>query len=232
MTCNNLCVIPARGGSKRIPRKNIRDFCGKPIIAWSIEAALESRLFEHVIVSTDDEEIASISRSYGAETPFMRSAALADDYTGTDAVVRDAVQWVVEHLTPPDYVCTIYPTAPFVTAARLIDGYELLRSSSASRLMVAARFTSPIQRALKVDPDGRVAMFQPEHFMTRSQDLEPAYHDAGQFYWASSSVVLDEAVGFKSNGIMMVLPRHLVQDIDTEDDWNHAELIFKVLMKR
>lgn len=178
----NLAVIPARGGSKRIPRKNIKPFCGKPMIAWSIEAALASGCFDRVIVSTDDEEIAAVAREYGAEVPFMRSAELADDYAGTTPVIRDAVLRYAELYQMPAFVCCLYATAPFVQPADLQQGLATLQQADdAAYAFSVTSFPAPIQRALRVNQQGRVEMFQPENFHTRSQDLEPAFHDAGQF---------------------------------------------------
>lgn len=234
----DVCVITARGGSKRIPRKNIRAFCGKPMITWSIEAALGSGLFRHVIVSTDDDAIAAVAQAAGAEVPFRRPAALADDFTGTGPVLHHAVDWIVAQLGQPQFVCCLYPTAPFVTAELLIEARRRLEESNASTLITAARFPSPIQRALRLDPDGRVRMFQPEYFHSRSQDLEPAFHDAGQFFWSRMDRMLappppqPPATGFDPDAVMMVLPSHLVQDIDTEDDWLAAEWMFKAQRMR
>lgn len=228
-------MITARGGSKRIPRKNIRLFCGKPIIAWSIEAALQSGLFRHVVVSTDDQEIASVAEEYGATVPFLRPAELADDFTGTGPVLRHATAWIAEHWGTPDFVCCLYPTAPFVTADTLQQSRTLLEERGGSALMTAARFRSPIQRAIRLDEQGRIRMFQPEYFLYRSQDLEPAYHDAGQFFWSKVDRTLappppqPAQAGFDPDAVMMVLPSHLVQDIDTEEDWHTAELMFKAI---
>lgn len=226
-----IAVIPARGGSKRIPRKNIRPFCGKPIIAWSIEAAWEAGLFDHIIVSTDDDEIAEVARSYGAEVPFMRPSELADDFSGTAAVAKHAVQWVSDNLSTPTAVCTIYPTAPFITATDIVAGYELLEESGADIVFTATSFPFPIQRAIRIKENGRVEMFQAEHLMTRSQDLEPAFHDAGQFYWAKTGAVIDDTPAFSEAAVALVLPRYRVQDIDTEEDWLQAELMFEVLVR-
>ncbi|TQE98384.1 MAG: pseudaminic acid cytidylyltransferase, partial [Spiribacter salinus] len=176
----NICIIPARGGSKRIPRKNIRDFCGKPIIAWSIEAAQQSGLFQHIVASTDDDEIAAIAESLGAKAPFRRPPELADDHTPTRPVVNHAIRDVEHRFGRPDYICTIYPTAPFIKADDIKRGLEQLTASGADFAFTATSFAYPIQRALKRTASGGVAMFQPEHRKTRSQDLEPAYHDAGQ----------------------------------------------------
>lgn len=222
----NLCVIPARGGSKRIPRKNIREFCGKPMISWSINAAIDSECFDRIIVSTDDDEIADISKKCGAEVPFTRPAELADDYASTTAVIAHAVQWQNDHDVAPDNVCCIYATAPFVQAKDINRGLDLLLSSKADFAFSVTGYDFPIQRAIRITRDEKVEMFQPEHFNTRSQDLEEAWHDAGQFYWGSSLAWLQEKAIFGSNTKPVFLPRHRVQDIDTSEDWKRAELLF------
>ncbi|RME27668.1 MAG: pseudaminic acid cytidylyltransferase [Candidatus Zixiibacteriota bacterium] len=220
-----LAIIPARGGSKRIPYKNIRSFRGKPMLAWPIEAARASGLFDHIVVSTDDTRVAEVARNAGAEVPFMRPAELSDDHTGTGAVARHALEWVIDHWERPDNVCLLYATAPFVTPNRLEEGYRRLQDSDAQIVFTATSFPFPIQRAIRLTPEGRAEMFQPEHLMTRSQDLEPAYHDAGQFYWARTEAILDGISAFSHHAIPMILPRHEVQDIDTEEDWRRAELM-------
>jgi pseudaminic acid cytidylyltransferase len=222
-----LAVIPARGGSKRIPRKNIRPFCGKPIIVWSIEAARESACFDSIIVSTDDEEIADVARRAGAVVPFMRPAELSDDLTGTATVVRHAIGWCNERGEKPDPVCCIYPTAPFVTGMDLHRGLALLRAEAANFAFPVSRFSAPIQRAVRLDAKGRVAMFNPEYANSRSQDLEPAYHDAGQFYWGTTKAWLSDDVMFGRDSVAIVLPDNRVQDIDAEDDWAQAEAKFR-----
>lgn len=222
-----LAVIPARGGSKRIPRKNIKLFCGKPIIAWSIEAALASGCFDLVIVTTDDEEIAEVAKQWGAEVPFMRPQNLADDHTGTLPVIRQAIEAMQSQGVVIDQVCCIYATAPFVTSRDLRLGGETLHQSGASYAFSITSYPFPIQRAIRMDCNGRVSMFQPEHFETRSQDLEEAYHDAGQFYWGKVSAWLAEAPFFSSDAIGVLLARHRVQDIDTVEDWVRAEWMFK-----
>ncbi len=224
---HNLAVIPARGGSKRIPRKNIKDFFGKPIIAWSIEAAKETGLFEHIIVSTDDPEIAEVAKKYGAKVPFMRPEKLSDDYVGTGAVIKHAAEWMIDNVGKVDAVCTIYATAPLIRSTDIITGYKILRDSDCQIVFSVTSFPFPIQRAIRITPEGRVSMFQPEHFKSRSQDLEPAYHDAGQFYWAKTQAALDELSAFSDIAVPVILPRHQVQDIDTEEDWTRAEMMFK-----
>jgi N-acylneuraminate cytidylyltransferase len=222
-----LCVIPARGGSKRIPRKNIRPFCGRPILAYSITAALESALFDRVMVSTNDAEIADVARSLGAEIPFLRPADLADDYSGTNAVVKQAIEWHQSAGIPVDAACCIYATAPFVQVRYLREGWERLQASHKAFVFSVAAYRYPIQRALRLTPAGEVEAMYPEHRGTRSQDLEPAFHDAGQFYWGRAEAFLEELPLFAAHSLGLVLPSHLVQDIDTEEDWQRAELMFR-----
>ena len=225
----NIAVIPARGGSKRIPRKNIKDFFGKPMIAWSIHTALESGCFERVIVSTDDEEIAAIARQFGAEVPFMRPAELSDDFTGTTAVIKHSVQWLQANQSEPDYICCIYATAPFISSHALAQGLELIQQRQADYAFSVTSYAFPIQRAVKIQQNGTVQMFSPNHFNSRSQDLEEAYHDAGQFYWGTRKAWLAEKRIFSSNSYPIFLPRHRVQDIDTLEDWTRAELMFTAI---
>lgn len=221
-----IAVIPARGGSKRIPRKNIKPFCGKPMIAWSIEAALASGLFDYIIVSTDDAEIAEIAKQWGAEVPFMRPEELSNDYVFPGVVVKHAVEWVIKNLGEVEFVCTIYATAPFITPTDLIKGLALLVERGCQIAFTVTSFSYPIQRAIKITRNGKIAMFQPELYKTRSQDLEPAYHDAGQFYWARTDAVLNEVSAFSDASVPLILPRYQVQDIDTPEDWQLAELMF------
>lgn len=224
-----LAVIPARGGSKRIPRKNIRMFCGKPIIAYSIEAAQQTKLFDHVVVSTDDEEIASVARECGATTPFVRPKEIADDFTGTNAVVKHAVTWFNSQSNDVTHACCLYATAPLVQPRFISEGLEVLCRSDAAFAFSVTSYAFPIQRAVRIAPDGRVDAMYPEHRMTRSQDLELAYHDAGQFYWGTARAFLEDLPVFAPHSIGVILPRHLVQDIDTLEDWDQAELIYRAL---
>ena len=228
----NIAIIPARGGSKRIPRKNIRDFCGKPMIAWTIEAAKASGCFEHIIVSTEDEENAQVAKDWGVEVPFMRPMKLADDYSGTGAVSLHALNWVIQHWQKPEALCTLYATAPFLTPELIRQGLDMLNTSGAQIVFTATSFPFPIQRAIKLLPNGGVAMFQPEHRMTRSQDLEPAYHDAGQMYWMQTDALLNHVSAFSEQSRPLIMPRHLVQDIDTEEDWQRAEILMQILQKK
>lgn len=221
-----LAVIPARGGSKRIPRKNIKSFYGKPMIAWSIEAALKSGSFDNVVVSTDDAEIAEVARQFGAQVPFMRPNTLADDHTGTIPVIRHAIEWFSERGQLSDHVCCIYATAPFIRAADIRHGLNILAESGSDYALTVTKYPFPIQRAIRISDQGRVAMFNPEHFNTRSQDLEEAYHDAGQFYWGRASAWLTGKVIFGPEAAAIQLPRYRVQDIDTLEDWQMAEYLF------
>lgn len=224
-----LAVIPARGGSKRIPRKNIKSFCGKPMIAWSIEAALQSGCFDHVVVSTDDDEIAHVARKYGAQVPFMRPATLSDDHTGTTEVVAHAIDWFAAHGQKPELVCCLYATAPFVVADDLLRGLTMLIQTGSNYAFAVTSYDFPIQRAIRITQANRVEMFHPEHFNTRSQDLEAAYHDAGQFYWGLARAWVENKVIFSIASVPLLLPRHRVQDIDTPEDWVRAEWLFKAI---
>lgn len=222
-----LAVIPARGGSKRIPRKNIKMFCGKPMIAWSIEAALQSGCFDKVIVSTDDEEIAEVARQYGASVPFMRPAELSDDYTGTIPVIRQAIEWCNANGFDAQQVCCLYATAPFISPEDLRRGLGILEQTGCQYAFSATSYAFPIQRAIRLTGTGHVEMFNAEHFNTRSQDLEESYHDAGQFYWGLASAWLQEKMIFSPESSAVLLPRHRVQDIDTPEDWIRAEWLYK-----
>lgn len=224
-----LAVIPARGGSKRIPRKNIKEFGGKPMIAWSIEAAKSSGCFDSIIVSTDDPEIAEIANKYGAETPFIRPKELSDDYTGTIPVIAHAVREQIRSGKKIETACCIYATAPFLTTTDLQQGHKLLIKNNCDYAFSVTKYSFPIQRAVKIGSDGRVKMFYPEHFNTRSQDLEEAYHDAGQFYWGTINAWLEEKPFFSANSFPVILPNHRVQDIDTLEDWKRAEQMFSCL---
>lgn len=226
-----IAIIPARGGSKRIPRKNIKDFLGKPIIAYSIEAALNSELFDEVMVSTDDEEIASLARQYGARVPFLRSIKTSDDYATTvDVLLEVLAQYGEKEGKTFDYGCCLYPTAPFVKANILKEGYDTLVRKNFDSVFPVVAFSYPVWRGLRVCGDqGGVEMIWPEFLNTRSQDLERVYHDAGQWYWFSvPSVVSNEKIYTKHSGIVE-LDELVVQDIDTDLDWKLAELKYKLL---
>jgi pseudaminic acid cytidylyltransferase len=222
-----MAVIPARGGSKRIPRKNIKFFCGKPMIAWSIEAALQSGCFDEVVVSTDDAEIAEVALQYGARAPFVRPAALSNDHTGTTPVISHAIDWFLAQGQTSAQVCCLYATAPFVSVEDLQRGLTVLTETSCDYAFSVASYAFPIQRAIRITNTGHVEMFNPEHFNTRSQDLEEAYHDAGQFYWGRAEAWLEERMIFGPASVPVLLPRHRVQDIDTPEDWERAEWMFK-----
>lgn len=224
-----LAVIPARGGSKRIPRKNIRLFCGKPMIAWTIEAAISSGCFDRILVSTDDAEIAEISRGLGAVVPFMRPAALADDYAGTTVVVAHAIEWQIAAGDAPSAVCCLYATAPMLQAEDIRRGLDLLQSQECSYAFSVTSYPCPIQRAFRIDAVGRVEMFDPARFAARSQDLEVAYHDAGQFYWGRPEAWLGQLPIFSPVSVPVVLPRYRVVDIDTPEDWMRAQLAFEIV---
>jgi N-acylneuraminate cytidylyltransferase len=225
-----IAIIPARGGSKRIPRKNIKNFFDKPLLAYSIQVALDSKLFDKIVVSTDDEEIAIIAKEYGAEIPFLRPKELSDDFTGTVDVVSHTVKYMKSQGEKYDFVCTIYATAPLLQKEYLIKGYKELKNSDAINTFSATTMPFPIQRTFKLDANGRCKMFTPEHYMSRSQDLEVAYQDAGQFYWSKLNQKSDEIM-FGMDSIPIILPRHLVQDIDTMEDWKRAEIMYEVIHK-
>lgn len=227
---SNLAVITARGGSKRIPRKNIRNFCGKPIIAYSIEAALTSNLFDEVMVSTDDEEIAEISRKYGAKVPFFRSPETSNDYAATMDVLKE-VTGVYEGMGYMfDYLCCIYPTAPFVNEQKLKKGFETLKESGLDMLIPVVKFEYPPQWGLTINGDGFLKHCSPEYVNVRSQDLEPLYHDAGQFQWYDIKQCMHSGKEHLSISTI-ILPETEVQDIDNESDWELAEIKFRLIQK-
>jgi pseudaminic acid cytidylyltransferase len=221
-----ICVIPARGGSKRIPRKNIRPFHGIPMIGWSIAAARDCGLFDRIVVSTDDAEVSEIARGLGAEVPFLRPNNLANDHAGTVPVVTHAVEAL--DLDSDVAVCCLYATAPFVKAADLEEGLRLLQAG-ATYAMAVTRFDYPIQRALRRGEDGAVSMIDPEQMQVRSQDLEPAWHDAGQFYWGLATTWASQIPVFDDRAHGVELPSSRVVDIDTLEDWDRAEALFQVL---
>ncbi len=224
-----LAVIPARGGSKRIPRKNIKNFGGKPMIAWSIEAALRSRQFDQVIVSTDDMEIAHIAAEYGATVPFMRPESLSNDYASTTPVIQHAIDFFIALGHRPEAVCCLYATAPFIQPADLVSGLDSLVSNDCDYAFSVTSYAFPIQRAVHLLENGRIQMFDASCETTRSQDLIEAYHDAGQFYWGKASAWLDAKPIFGDGSVPVMLPRHRVQDIDTPEDWIRAEWLFKAM---
>lgn len=220
-----IAVIPARGGSKRIPRKNIKYFAGKPMIAHAIRVAQSSGLFEHIVVSTDDTEIACVARECGAEVPFVRPAALADDFTTTVPVIAHAISACQSLGWQVDQVCCIYPAVPFLHESDLVSGLSMLEASGARYVFPIACFRSAVQRALRQLPDGTVEPFYGEYATARTQDLEPAYYDAGQFYWGFAQTWLEGKVIHK-HAIGLAIPDWRVIDIDTHEDWQRAELMY------
>mgnify|MGYP001252005299 CR=1 FL=1 len=226
----NICIIPARGGSKRIPRKNIREFNGKPIIAYSIEVALGCDFIDKVIVSTDDKEISEVAIKYGASVPFVRPRELSDDFTATNPVVMHAVDWMESNGYEIESVCCLYATAPLLSSNLLTSSYKKFIKNKADFCFSVTSFPFPIQRAVKVVND-RVVLFYPEYYYSRSQDLEDAFHDAGQFYWGNKQSFMVSNPLLLDNVVSYVLPRYLVQDIDTLEDWKMAELMYQVLQQ-
>ena len=218
----NLCVIPARGGSKRIPRKNIRPFAGKPIIAYAIRAAQKSELFSKIIVSTDDEEIAKVSQDFGAEVPFLRPPELADDYTPTVPVIAHAIRELESRGDRFGNVCCIYPCVPFLACENIKNALTLLQQGDADYSFPVCEYSSPIQRAFQLNKNGKISLFYPEYELARTQDLEKAYHDAGQFYWGSKAAWLKKPRAH-SSALGLPISKQFVVDIDTPEDWIRAE---------
>ena len=221
-----VAVIPARGGSKRIPNKNIREFHHKPIIGWSIEAAIEAGCFDRVIVSTDSEQISEIAKKFGAEVPFMRNQDLADDYTPTSSVISDSIQRLDCDV---DYACCIYPTSPFIKIENLIKGLELIQSGKFEYVFTASSYSFPIERSFSYSEMDGLKMIFSKKEKARSQDLQDIFHDAGQFYWGKANNWKNLTPIFSKNSLPLVLPRGEVVDIDTEEDWEEAEIKFKLL---
>lgn len=228
--CMKIAVIPARGGSKRIPRKNIKLFCGKPMIVWSIEAAQSAGVFDLIIVSTDDPEIADVARKAGAEQPFIRPDKLSDDYAGTTEVIAHATQWMQEQKWDVSAVCCIYATAPFIQADDIRAGLKALESADWAYTFSATDFAAPIFRAFRQTEAGGTEMFFPEYFLTRSQDLPEALHDAGQFYWGRPSSWLEGKRIFDTHSKPIIVPRWRVQDIDNQADWERAQIMAKYIL--
>ncbi len=224
----NIVVIPARGGSKRIPRKNIKNFCGRPMIAWAISKARESGLFERVIVTTDDQEIAEVANAWGAETPFLRPKELADDLTPTVPVIAHAVGSCLELGWIAEQVCCIYPCVPFLQVGDLIAALDLAQAQDADFVYPVTEYAHPIQRAMHQLPGGKMQFLNPEFELTRTQDLDKAYHDAGQFYWGKASAWLAHKK-MHTDGLGLSIPNWRVVDIDSADDWRRAELIFNAM---
>jgi pseudaminic acid cytidylyltransferase len=234
---NTIAIIPARGGSKRIPRKNVKPFCGKPMIAHSILAARDSGVFDRIIISTDDSEIAEVARTYGAEVPFVRPPELSDDHTPTAPVLLHALDFVKAQGYPVQWFACLYATAPFLMAADIRRGLDLLRTTGAASALTVTSYGFPIFRALKMEANGRVNFLWPEHRVTRSQELPTAYHDAGMCYLYDVERFMALRHQYPSgqmpiilpNAVPIELPRTMVQDIDTPEDWSRAELMFKLL---
>jgi pseudaminic acid cytidylyltransferase len=225
----SVAIIPARGGSKRIPNKNIKFFCGEPIIAYSIKIARESRLFQRIIVSTDSEKIAKVARQYGAEVPFIRPAKLADDFSTSDDALVHALKFLYTRKQLPKLCCCIYATAPFLQVRYLKKGLDLIRKNPESASFSVARVPFPMRRALRLFSDKRVKLFWPEHEQSRSQDLEEAFYDAGQFYWVHTKSFLRNKTTFPKISYPVIIPRYLAHDLDIPEDWESAEVIYKAL---
>jgi pseudaminic acid cytidylyltransferase len=223
-----VAIIPARGGSKRIPKKNIKPFHGKPLISYSIEVALKSNLFDHVLVSTDSKEISDIAINAGAEVPFTRSQELSDDYSTTDAVFIDSIDWVQKNWGACDEACCIYPTAPLLEVEYLENGLEELIKHQAVSAFSVTNYDYSIWRSFKMNDQGRLELNWPEMKTKRSQDLDDAYHDAGQFYWVNIEKYMKEKSLFSQNSVPVLIPRHKVQDIDTPEDWIMAERLYQI----
>ncbi|MDX3895326.1 pseudaminic acid cytidylyltransferase [Pusillimonas sp.] len=224
-----VAIIPARGGSKRIPRKNVKPFCGKPMINWSIEAAQQSECFDLIIVSTDDAEIARLAEESGAAAPFIRPPSLADDLAATSSVIAHAIEWLNNNVSGVDLACCIYATAPFIAAEDIRRGLQILIESKSEYAFSVTSYAFPIQRAIRINNERRIEMLNPEYFNTRSQDLEEVWHDAGQFYWGRARSWLTETPIFSNVSTPIAIPRHRVQDIDTREDWVRAEYMFKAM---
>ncbi len=222
-----VAVIPARGGSKRIPRKNLRDFCGQPILAYSVQAALASGCFARVLVSTDDPEIAEVARRHGAEAPFLRPAELSDDFAGTNEVVAHALGWLRAAGEAPETAACLYATAPFIDAEDIRRGRALLQRPGVCFAVTVTSFAFPVQRAVRLTAGGGLAPLDPRAIRQRSQDLEEAYHDAGALYWGRAEAFERLLPVFAEHTAPLVLPRHRVQDIDTPEDWRRAELMYR-----
>ena len=227
---NNLCIIPARGGSKRIPRKNIKPFMGEPIIAYSIDAALKSGVFDEVMVSTDDEEIAGVARQHGASVPFFRSAETANDYATTVDVLLEVIETYKQQGKVFDTICCLYSTAPFVTSDRLKEAYAKI-SDNVDACFTMVEYSYPVQRSLRINENGRVEMRHPEHLKSRTQDLEKVYHDAGQFYYVKTKTLIEEKTVWCKKTAPLVLSELEVQDLDTLTDWQLAEMKYELLHK-
>ena len=228
---NAIAIITARGGSKRIPRKNVKEFCGKPMLQYSIEAALSSGIFDEVMVSTDDEEIAQVAKAAGANIPFMRSEKTSNDYATTADVLMEVIEEYKKLGQEFAYTCCIYPTAPFITAEKLQKAFSIIKEQNAAQLKPVIAYSFPPQRC-EVVRDGKLEMLHPEHRNTRSQDLEPYYHDCGQFYFYDTKELIKGNGIIVENVIPMVLSELEVQDIDNETDWKLAEIKYRMMLER
>ena len=226
---SNIAIIPARGGSKRIPHKNIKDFLGEPIIFYSIEAALKSKLFDEVMVSTDDKEIAKVAEKYGAKVPFFRTNENSNDFATLADVIIEVVNQYAERGQHFDNICCILPTAPVITSTRILEAFNKMNTMALDSVCPVVVFSYPIFRALEISEDKILKMIWPEHLKTRSQDIKPAYHDSGSFYWVKTTALMNENTLFSQNGGAVILPETEVQDIDTESDWKLAEIKYKLL---
>ena len=231
MSENNIrkiAVMPARGGSKRIPKKNIRDFCGKPMIAWPLEILKKSNIIDDIIVSTDSDEIISVCEDLDIKVPFIRPESLSDDFTGTAEVVKHATEWYVKNINEVDIVLTVYPTAVFLSNDDIETAYKILQENSCQIVFTGTEYPYPIQRAVYLEKNNKVSMFEPQYNLARSQDLKKSYHDAGQFYLAKKHAVINQISALSDSSSMLILPRERVVDIDTLEDFAIAEKLFKL----
>jgi pseudaminic acid cytidylyltransferase len=226
-----VAIIPARGGSKRIPHKNIRQFHAKPMIAWVIEAAISSNCFDHVVVSTDSEKILTIASRFGEVIPLVRPPQFSDDYTPLVPVVRHAITELEQELGQIEDVCCILPTAPMIRSCDIVATMRKLQERRNSYVLSITSYPFPVQRAVRLSEDGCVIMVEPEYYLTRSQDLEETFHDAGQFYWGSRNTWRTKDRLFDEAAYGHLIPRYRVQDIDTPEDWRRAELMFSAIQK-
>ena len=226
-----IAIIPARGGSKRIPKKNIKDFLGRPVISYAINAAINSKVFDKVIVSTDNEEIADISIKYGAEIPFFRSNKNSSDYASTDDVLKEVIEYYTDNNEYFNNACCIYPVNPFINESKIIEGLNILNSNNFDCVFSAVKYSYPIQRAFIINNENTIKMINPENYLVRSQELEDTFHDAGQFYWFKTKSFMKENKLWTNNTSIIELNENEVQDIDNESDWEVAEIKFKIQKK-
>ncbi len=225
----SIAIIPARGGSKRIPRKNIKSFLGRPIITYSIECAIKSNLFDVVMVSTDDKEIAQISKESGANVPFLRSTENSNDYVGTAEVLLEVLEKYKSEGSFFEYCCCIYPTAPFVKSEAIIEGFNMMAQNNYDAIFPIVKYSYPIQRSVEISDEGYTKMLWPENYNKRSQDLPPIYHDAGQFYWLKSDSLFREQTLWPEKTGSIIVSEKSAQDIDNLTDWEIAELKYKLI---